>query len=404
MCPSEVPAPADTEAARAGAILTIDLDALAENYRRLRRELNGVPCAAVVKADGYGLGLARVAPALFRAGARIFFVAQLGEAIALRGVLPEAAEIYVLNGLAAGPAAEFQAQRLIPVLNSLGEVADWQAAARQGGHRGGHQAGRPLAAALHIDTGMSRLGLPAEELDRLTAEPERLEGIELVHVMSHLACADQPQHPLNAAQLAEFRAAVARLTAAPQAPPPAAPASLANSSGIFLGAEYHFDLGRPGAALYGVNPTPGRPNPMAQVVRLQGKILQVREIDAPLTVGYGATHRAAGPTRVATVAVGYADGYLRSLSNRGSAWLGNQRVPVVGRVSMDLITLDVTGAAPDSAHPGALVDLIGPELAADPELANPELTVDDVAAAAGTIGYEILTALGRRYHRVYRGG
>ena len=375
MCPSEA-----ADAARAGAILTIDLDALAENYRRLCAELNGVPCAVVVKADGYGLGLTRVAPALFRAGARSFFVAQLGEAIALRGALPEAAEIYVLNGLAAGPAAEFQAQRVVPVLNSLGEVADWQAAALQ--------AERRLAAVLHIDTGMSRLGLPARELDALTTEPGRLEGIALGHVMSHLACADAPEHPLNAAQLAEFRTARARLPAALST----APASLANSSGIFLGADYHFDLGRPGVALYGVNPTPGRPNPMRQVVRLQGKILQVREIDAPRTVGYGAIHRAAGPTRVATVAVGYADGYLRSLSNRGSAWLGNQRVPVVGRVSMDLITLDVTGAAPGSAHPGAFVDLIGPELPAD-----------DVAAAAGTIGYEILTALGQRYHRVYQG-
>jgi len=324
MCPSEAAAPGgrggsnsgtDPEAARAGAILTIDLGALAENYRRLCAALNGVPCAAVVKADGYGLGLTRVAPALFRAGARCFFVAQLGEAIALRGALPEAAEIYVLNGLAAGPAAEFQAQRVVPVLNSLAEVADWQAAARR--------AERALAAALHVDTGMSRLGLPASELDALVAEPGRLEGIELNLVMSHLACADEPGHPLNAAQLAEFRSARARLPAALST----APASLANSSGIFLGPDYHFDLGRPGVALYGINPTPSHPNPMRQVVRLQGKILQVREIDAPRTVGYGATHRAAGPTRVATVAVGYADGYLRSLSNRGSAWLGNQRVP-----------------------------------------------------------------------------
>ena len=230
MCPSEVASPGgpgdpgqcDPEAARAGAILTIDLDALADNYRRLCAELNGVPCAAVVKADGYGLGLRRVAPALYRAGARSFFVAQFGEAIALRGALPEAAEIYVLNGLAAGPAAEFQAQRVVPVLNSLAEVADWQAAARR--------AESALAAALHVDTAMSRLGLPASELDALAAEPGRLEGIELNLVMSHLACADAPEHPLNAAQLAEFRAARARL--------PAAPASFANSSGIFLGADY----------------------------------------------------------------------------------------------------------------------------------------------------------------------
>jgi alanine racemase len=384
MCPSEAGGPggpgpvhADPEAARAGAILTIDLNAIAENYRRLCAELNGVPCAAVVKADGYGLGALRVAPTLFQAGARSFFVAQFGEAIALRGALPEAAEIFVLNGLAAGPAAEFRAQGVVPVLNSLGEVDAWRAEARA--------AGSALAAALHVDTGMNRLGLPADELDTLADEPGRLQGIELTHVMSHLACADTPAHPLNAAQLAEFHAARARL--------PATPASLANSSGIFLGAGYHFDLGRPGVALYGVNPTPGRPNPMRQVVRLQGKILQVREIDAPRTVGYGASHRAAGPTRVATVAVGYADGYLRSLSNCGSAWLGNQRVPVVGRVSMDLITLDVTGAAPNSAQTGAFVDLIGPELPAD-----------DVAKAAGTIGYEILTALGQRYHRVYQGG
>ncbi len=379
MCPSEAAGPGDDdpEAARAAAVLTIDLGALAENYRRLCRELDGVPCAAVVKADGYGLGLARVAPALFRAGTRSFFVAQLGEAIALREAVPEAVEIYVLNGLAAGPAAEFQAHRARPVFNSLGEVEAWRRAAAA--------AGTTLPAALHLDTGMSRLGLPEDELETLAAEPERLDGVELSHVMSHLACADEPGHPLNADQLARFRAARARL--------PAAPASFANSSGIFLGAEYHFDLGRPGVALYGVNPTPGRPNPMCQVVRLQGKILQVREIDAPRTVGYGATHRAAGPTRVATVAVGYADGYLRSLSNRGSAWLGNQRVPVVGRVSMDLITLDVTGTPPGTARPGAFVDLIGPELPADA-----------VAEAAGTIGYEILTALGRRYHRIYLGG
>jgi alanine racemase len=321
-----------------------------------------------------------VAPALYQAGARCFFVAQLGEAITLRTALPEAAEIYVLNGLAAGPAAEFRAHGLRPVLNSLGEADAWRAEAGT--------AGQTLPAALHIDTGMSRLGLPANELDTLAGDPGRLDGIEITYVMSHLACADQPEHPLNAAQLAEFHAARARLPA----PLPAAPASLANSSGIFLGAGYHFDLARPGVALYGVNPTPKRLNPMRQVVRLQAKILQLREIDAPRTVGYGASHRAAGPTRVATVAVGYADGYLRSLSNRGSAWLGNQRVPVVGHVSMDLITLDVTGVSPDSAHPGALVDLIGPELGAD-----------DVAVAAGTIGYEILTALGQRYHRVYVG-
>ncbi len=392
MCPSEAADLGsidleDPAAARAGAILTIDLDAVADNYRRLCAELGAAACAAVVKADAYGLGMARIAPALARAGARIFFVAQLEEAIALRAMFPvevqaadevgAAVEIYVLNGLSAGPVAEFQAGRVHPVLNSLGEIDAWAATARA--------AGQALPAAVHIDTGMSRLGLPENELETLAADRGRLAGIDLRYLVSHLACADRPEHPLNAEQLRRFGAARARL--------PDAPASFANSSGVFLGPDYHLDLARPGVALYGVNPTPGQPNPMRQVVRLQGKILQLREIDASRTVGYGATHRAAGPTRIATVAVGYADGYLRSLSNRGSAWLGNRRVPVVGRVSMDLITLDVTGASAEAARPGAFVDLIGADL-----------STDAVAGAAGTIGYEILTSLGRRYHRVYRGG
>ncbi len=377
MCPSEAVDLDDPAAARAGAILTIDLDAVADNYRHLCAELGAAACAAVVKADAYGLGMARVAPALARAGARTFFVAQLEEATALRAMFPVEVEIYVLNGLGAGPVAEFQAGRVHPVLNSLGEIDAWAAAARA--------EGRALPAAVHIDTGISRLGLPDDDLEALAADRGRLAGIDLRYLLSHLACADRPEHPLNAEQLRRFRAARARL--------PDTPASLANSSGIFLGADYHLDLARPGVALYGVNPTPGQPNPMRQVVRLQGKILQVREIDASRTVGYGATHRAAGPTRIATVAVGYADGYLRSLSNRGSAWLGDRRVPVVGRVSMDLITIDVTGASAETARPAAFVDLIGADL-----------STDEVAEAAGTIGYEILTSLGRRYHRVYRGG
>ncbi len=380
MSPSDAAPLDDPAARRAGALLAIDLSAIQRNYRRLKEELKGVACAAVVKADAYGLGVARVAPALAAAGARSFFVAQLGEAITLRAILAEPcpdAEILVLNGLAPGAETDYLDHRLIPVLNNLAEVDAWRglAAARA----------RALPAALHVDTGMNRLGLPADELDTLAEEPDRLGGIALHSVMSHLVCAEEPDHPLNPRQLAALRAARARL--------PAAPAGLVNSAGIFLGSEYHFDLGRPGVALYGVNPTPGRPNPMTQVVRLQGKILQVRDIDAPQSVGYGATHRLTGPARIATVAVGYADGYLRSLSNRGSAFIGGTRVAVVGRVSMDLITLDVSAVPSAAAHPGALVDLLGPSH--DP---------DALAEEAGTIGYEILTALGRRYHRVYGGG
>jgi alanine racemase len=207
--------------------------------------------------------------------------------------------------------------------------------------------------------------------------------------MSHLADAEAPDRAQSEEQLAEFRAAQAALAPAIGT----AGASLANSAGIFLGPAYRFDLARPGCALYGVNPTPGHPNPMRQVVRLKGKILQVREIDAPRGVGYGATWRARGPSRIATVAVGYADGYLRSLSNRGRAVVGGREVPVVGRVSMDLTTLDVTGVPETAARPGAFAELIGPAM-----------PVDVVGEAAGTIGYEILTSLGRRYHRVYSGG
>ncbi len=355
------------------AVLDIDLDALVGNWRSLRDRLpQGAICAGVVKADAYGLGMAKVAAALAAAGCRLFFVAQLGEAVALRHLLPDA-EIAVLNGLLPGEAAAFAAHRLIPVLNDLGQIAAWR------GTGGG------LPAIIHVDTGMARLGLPPGELARLAADPSLLAGLSLRAVMSHLACADEPSHPHNARQLAAFGAARAEL--------PAAPASLANSSGIFLGPAYHFDIARPGAAVYGVNPLPGRPNPMAQVVRLKGKILQTRDIDRGEFVGYGSTHRREGPGRIATVAVGYADGWLRSLSNRGSVAIAGQRVPLAGRISMDLMTIDVTALDPQAASPGNFAELIGPGH-----------DIDAVAAEAGTIGYEILTALGSRYRRVYRGG
>ncbi|MDX9859981.1 MAG: alanine racemase, partial [Rhodospirillales bacterium] len=308
-----------------GAILTIDLAALKANWINLRHRLKGAECAGVVKADAYGLGLEPVAGALAAAGCRVFFVAQLDEGISLRTHLPKA-EIHVLNGLLPGTAAEFAASRLIPVLNSLGSVDEWRTFC--------HRQTRALAADIHVDTGMSRLGLPPYEWETLAAEPARLDGLAPRYLISHLACADEPDHPMNRQQLAAFAAVRRRL--------PLIRASFTNSAGIFLGGDFHFDLARPGIALYGGNPVPERANPMAQVVRLQGKILQVRDVDTPQTVGYGATHRFAGPSRIATVAVGYGDGFLRSLGNTGCGFVGDIRTPVVGRVSMDLITLDVT--------------------------------------------------------------
>lgn len=366
--------PASAIPAHVNAVLTIDLGAVVANWRRLRDRVAPAACAAVVKADAYGLGAARVAPVLAAAGCRHFFVAQIDEALALRPLLPITAEIAVLGGLLPGTEPLFRAHRLIPVLNHLGEIARWQAFA---GTRD-----RALPALIHLDTGMNRLGLGPGEVDILAASPGRLKGIDVRYWMSHLACADEAGHPMTPAQRDRFGAARARL--------PAAGACLANSSGIFRGAEYHGDLVRPGCALYGVNPTPEADNPMLPTVRLHGRVLQVRAVDSPQTVGYGATHRMDGRGRIATIAVGYADGYLRSLSARGHVFLDGMAAPVVGRVSMDLITADVTGLPEAAVRPGMLAELIGPHR-----------PVDDVAREAGTIGYEILTGLGPRYHRIH---
>lgn len=364
---------------RAGAILRIDLPAIAANWRQLRDRVPPAECAAVVKADAYGLGAAEVAPALLTAGCRTFFVATLDEGLRLRHCLGRtnsglACAILVLNGVSVDAAAEVLAHRLTPVLNALAEVEAWSAFARR--------RNLSVPAALHVDTGMSRLGLPAGEVIELAHDCGRLDGFDLRCILTHPACADTPEHPLNVRQRGAFMAALATL--------PKAPWSFANSSGIFLGRDYWGDLVRPGAALYGLAPSSGHPNPMRAVVQLDGKILQVRQIDSGSTVGYGATHKAVERTRIATVGVGYADGFLRSLGNRGAGYIGGQRVPLVGRVSMDLITFDVSGVPEALARPGATIELIGPHH-----------SVDELAAEAGTIGYEILTALGARYARLY---
>lgn len=367
-----------TAADRATAFLTVDLDAVAANWRRLQ-DLVGpqVEAAGVVKADAYGLGAGRVAPALAAAGCRTFFVATIDEGIALRAVLPEGT-ILVLGGPLPGTCGDFIEHGLVPVLNSPEQVGLWAGYA--------DATGQTLDAALHLDTGMSRLGLDAGAVAQLAEDPALLAGIRPVLVMSHMACADAPEHGKNAEQLAAFTL-LSRHLGLP------ARKSLGASSTIFLGPGYHFDLVRPGAALYGLNPVPGQPNPMAPAVRLQARILQVRDVDTPMTVGYGATHQIVRKGRVAVIAAGYADGLFRSLGNRGFGLIEGERVPVVGRISMDLTTFDVSGLAPDVARPGALIDLIAPGHDAD-----------SLAEEAGTIGYEILTALGRRYLRTYQGG
>ncbi|MDY0973797.1 alanine racemase [Massilia sp. CFBP9012] len=367
--------------ARAGAILTIDLDAVRANYRLLRErgQAGGAQaaCASVLKADAYGLGMDKVAQALVREGCRSFFVAHLDEGIRLRQLVPADCTIHVMHGAMPGTARDCVEHDLVPVLNDRGQVAEWRTLARE--------LGRELPAALQVDTGMSRMGLAPFDLDRLRQDPAWLEGIDLRLVMSHLACADEPAHPLNERQRQRFEEVRALF--------PGVPASLANSSGVFLGGAWHFDLLRPGCALYGINPQPGHANPLAQAVSLAARVVQLRTVAAGDIVGYGARYIAQGERRIATIAIGYADGWLRALTGHSWAFVDGVAVPFAGTVSMDSITLDVTGIPEARIAPGQTVDLL-----------CPQQTVDEVAGQAGTIGYEVLTRLGARFYRQYVGG
>ena len=361
-------------AAWAGGLLTIDLDAIAANWRTLRDMASPALCAAVIKADGYGLGAAPVARALHGAGCRDFFVAHLHEGASLPPEVARDSRVFILNGPPPGTCGEIAARGLIPVLNSLEQLTEWRATA--------------APAALQVDTGMSRFGLSPAEFRGLLADPSGLSGITPVLLMSHLACADTPTHPLNASQRACFESCRALL--------PELPASLAASFGIMLGRLFHYQMIRPGAALYGVNPAPGRSNPMRPAIRLQGRIVQTRWIGPGDSVGYGARFTATAPARIATVAIGYADGFLRAASGRGVATLSSgaaTALPIVGRISMDCLALDVTKLGETALPAGTAIDLVGPHI-----------SLDAAAAAAGTIGYELLTALGSRYARHYVGG
>lgn len=365
--------PGDTsDSVTAQAVLEVDLSAIVANWRALQTYHPSGAVAGVIKADAYGLGARRVAAALHKAGCRHFFVAYLHEALAVRDVVPNAM-LAVLSGLIPGTEADYATHDLTPVLGSLAEIERWTSLARW--------FGQGLGAILHVDTGMSRLGLDDQELAILADDHTRLDGLTIRYVMSHLVAAERPDDPVNQRQRARFATARARL--------PPAPASLANSSGIFLGAGFGSDLARPGAALYGINPILGRPNPMQETVRLAARVLAVRDVPTGETVGYNGTWTTPRPTRIATAALGYADGFHRSLSGRGSACFDGAPIPLVGRVSMDLTTFDVTDHP--AVQPGCWLEVLGPHLAPD-----------DVAAAAGTNGYEILTSLGRRFHRVYR--
>ena len=364
----------------ATGVLTVDLDAICANWRKLEKTAVPAECAAVIKADAYGCGLVPVARALAHAGCKTFFVATLDEARAARTALPSAA-LYVLDGLIQNTGDAYARIDARPVIGDLNELAEWDVFCRRSGWAGG--------AAIHIDTGMNRLGLTLAEAQGLIPRIKAGDhGISLV--MSHLACAESLHHPLNARQLASFREIASVFSGVP--------ASLSNSSGIFLGAPFQFDLVRPGAALYGVNPTPEADNPMQGVVELKARVVQIRDVDRGESVGYGATWTARRPTRLAIVAAGYADGYLRAgSSNDGTRGaevvVAGKRCPVAGRISMDLMAVDVTDLEKNAVRRGHLVTLIGDGI-----------TIDELAHHLGTIGYEVLTSLGPRYARVYKGG
>jgi alanine racemase len=363
--------PQNIAAAPPKGVIEIDLTALADNYRLMRAHAHGAEVAAAVKADGYGLGAPKIGKALWDAGCRRFFVASLDEGAALRRVLPHA-EIAVLDGLMPGDEAEMRAAGLTPVLNDLDQVRRWDVACGQAGERG--------QAILHVDTGMNRLGMTPADAEALAASMP--DNVTFALVMSHLACARNPEHPLNARQLERFRQ-VRRIF-------PQAKASLANSAGVMLGGDYCFDVARVGIALYGGNPVAGQPNPMRSVARVSTSILQERVVEPGETVGYDATFAATRPTRLAVIAAGYADGWPTLTSGRGWAAIGTITVPFVGRVSMDMIALDVTDVPPERTVTGAMVDLIGPAL-----------PLDTAADAAGLIPYELLTGVRRRFERRY---
>lgn len=361
----------DFEAAR----LTVRLGAVASNYRAFQDMVGNAAVAGVVKADAYGMGMAPVSKHLAAIGCDTFFVARLQEGIALRPTVPQA-RIFVLDGAPRDAVPALIAYRLTPVLNSLDDIENWSRAAH----------GTTLDAAIHFDTGMNRLGLPREELALLVSEQaKRLDGIHVALWMSHLACADDPNAPMNKIQLDRFRAALATL--------PSAPASLSSSAGIMLGKDYAFEMVRPGVGLYGGNPQPSRPNPLSTVAILTGRVLQLRQIGKAESAGYGATFVAQRPTTLATAGLGYTDGLMRALSNRGSGAIGGIRVPVAGRVSMDLVTLDVTDVPRSLLKIGADIEFIGETI-----------SLEEIAAASNTASYEILTSLARRVPRHYEAG
>ncbi|WP_455473882.1 alanine racemase [Bartonella sp. B30(2025)] len=357
------------------AVATIDVGALVANYKTLAQHAAPTECSAVVKANAYGLGADKIVPALYQAGCRTFFVAQIVEALQLKTVLPPDITLAVLNGIPHN-SEEFVAQTgIIPVLNSWSAIQSWQTLCQE--------KGKKFPAIIQIDTNMNRLGLDKKELQQLIKEPTIFEKAEVKYIISHLANGGSDIHcASNYAQLETLKEALTQL--------PTCKVSFANSGGIFLGSDFHFDLVRPGIALYGISPNPKYSAILKSVLKLEAQVLQSREVDAGVPVGYGGTFITKKPSTLTTVSIGYADGWLRALSNKGAVYYNGYKLPIVGNISMDSIVVDATDLKDQKPQRGEWVELIGTHQ-----------TIEQVSADANTIPHEILTSLGSRYKRIY---
>jgi len=359
---------------KANSLLVIDVDAIVSNYQTLRSKLTKAYCAATLKANAYGLGIKKIAPALDKAGCQTFFVATLDEAVELRKILnSNRKSILVLNGFLAGTGSIFKQYNITPVLNNFGQLEKWADFNATLEDR--------QKAALHLDTGMNRFGLDNKDIARLMKNPQILIKANIYMLLSHLACSDEPKNTMNNRQLLEFNSLIRRL--------PRLTASLANSGGIYLGKKFHFDLVRPGLALYGS--VPGHlQNNLANCISLYGRVLQIREVDKGQLVGYGGTYKITKRSRIATIGVGYADGYQRSLSGLSTVFHYGTPLPIVGRISMDSITVDISSLPGNKLEEGNFVELLGKNF-----------TIDQAASLAQTVPYEMITGLGRRHYRSY---
>jgi alanine racemase len=362
----------------AGAVLSINLTALQSNYKSLAKKAGKAACGAAIKGEAYGLGMAQASKALWDAGCRDYFVARPKEGEELRGLLSEAT-IYILDGLLPGQSEFYALHKLRPALTSIDGAQEWSAF--------GKRNGQALPCALHVDTGINRLGLSMQDFHGLTLDKSLMQGLDVSLLMSHLACADSPDHPLNEKQRQRFSVVRSAL--------PNVPASLANSSGIYLGKGFTHDLVRPGVALYGGNPISPKKNPMQPVVHLEGKIIQVRDVKKGETIGYSGTWKAPRDSRIAILGAGYRDGVPRTLSSKqkdgpAQVWIAGKRCPIVGRVSMDMMAIDVTELKPTLLQKTGRAEIFGRHI-----------SIDEAASWAGTISYEVLTRLGSRYARVY---